>query len=351
MKDDITDTIGPYHVIEKIGEGGYGELVLAQGPDEQKVIVKILKLDHILDEKSLTLFEREAGVLKSVNHKAVPRFIDNGVSDDGSPYLVQEFIKGPTLSAAVENGRRFDSKQAEQLARDLLNAIQYLHELHPPVIHRDIKPSNIVLAESGPVIIDFGAACGKAVLKGETTDTVVGTFGYMAPEMLKGHVSPASDLYSLGATLLYAFSGREPESFPTKRLRIEFRETLKLPEPMATLLEQLIEPAAEDRPQTADEAIAVLDKKASDQPTGDLIKREPEKEEVEQAAEGSKKVKKTSWKREVAKYSAIAAALGIGFAMVTMGIGGFLVALKTVAIWAVIIVVVVLVLFTFVGGC
>ena len=95
------------------------------------MVVKILKLDRILDEKALTLFEREAGVLKSLSHTAMPRFIDSGVGDDGSPYLVQEFIKGPTLSSAVENGRRFDSKQAAQLARNLLNAIQYLHELHP----------------------------------------------------------------------------------------------------------------------------------------------------------------------------------------------------------------------------
>jgi serine/threonine protein kinase len=98
------------------------------------------------------------------------------------------------------------------LALALLEVLEYLHERRPPVFHRDIKPSNIVLRPSGAALVDFGGVGqgGPAVQGGST---VSGTFGYMAPEQLLGQVSPASDLYFLGATLLHVLTGREPTEF------------------------------------------------------------------------------------------------------------------------------------------
>ena len=250
--------IGPYLVLEEMDAGSYGEMLLVQNESGRKLALKRLKLDQVMDEKALELFEREVRVLKSLDNPAVPDFIDCGVDETGLPYLVQELIPGESLENAVAGGTRFDADGAKNLARLLLEALRYLHGLHPPVIHRDIKPANIVISPDGPVIVDFGAVCGQAVLQGETSGTVVGTFGYMAPEMLKGQASPASDLYSLGATLLYAFSGREPESFPQERLKIQFRKHLKIAKPLANLLDALLEPAVEDRPCSAEEALAIL---------------------------------------------------------------------------------------------
>ena len=250
--------IGPYLVVEELDKGSYGEMLLVQNEAGRKLALKRLKLDQVMDEKAPELFEREVRVLKSLDNPAVARFIDCGIDETGLPYLVQELIPGESLEAAVAGGTRFDAEGAKRLTKRLLEALQYLHRLHPPVIHRDIKPANIVISPDGPVIVDFGAVCGQALLDGETSGTVVGTFGYMAPEMLKGQASPASDLYSLGATLLYAFSAREPESFPQERLKIQFRKHLKLAKPLANLLDALLEPAVEDRPASAEEALAIL---------------------------------------------------------------------------------------------
>jgi eukaryotic-like serine/threonine-protein kinase len=254
-------TIGDYRIQKELARGAFGELLLAEGPSGERVVIKRLRVERITDDKALALFEREAGVLRSLRHRAVPRFVDCGVDASGMPYLVQQHIEGPTLEAALREGRRLDDPAAERLARDLLDVLDYLHHLHPPVIHRDIKPANIVLEDGRPVLVDFGAACGHALLPEETSDTVVGTFGYMAPEMLKGQVSPASDLYAVGATLLYAYSGREPETFPTERLRLRFREALDLPPRLTELLEALLEPAVEDRPRSAADALALLERR------------------------------------------------------------------------------------------
>jgi serine/threonine protein kinase len=363
--------VGPYQVIETLGEGAFGELLLARAPDGRQVVVKLLKIDRLIDDKALELFRREAGVLRSLDHPAVPCFVDSGVAQDGIPYLVQEHIPGETLQQAVDGGRRFDSDGAIALAHRLLDALDYLHELHPPVIHRDIKPANIILAEPlgdpgdpdggsdrdpAPVIVDFGAVCGGAMFADETSDTVVGTFGYMAPEMLKGKVSPAADLYSLGATLLFAFSGREPERFPEKRLKIRFRDTIHLPPRLADLLEALLEPAVEDRPPDVATARAILGPRGaavegdggaasgceaapSALSRGALVKTPPTP------------MKPTSLRRQILKYGGIAAGVGILAVLIRVGPAAFIKLIETFAITGAIIVAVVLVILTLVGGC
>ncbi len=251
--------IGPYHVLQTLAEGATGELFLVESPEGRRVALKRLKLDVLLDDGALARFEREAGTLRSFEHVGLPHFVDSGVDEAGIPYLVQTHIPGETLAKAVAGGRRFDTVSAERLARGLLQALIYLHALHPPVLHRDIKPANVILSEHGPVLVDFGAAASAAVIVGRADGTIVGTFGYMAPEMLKGHASPAADLYSLGATLLFAFSGRQPEDFPQERLTIRFRDSLNLPAHLLDLLEALLAPAVEDRPKSAQEALALLE--------------------------------------------------------------------------------------------
>ncbi len=326
--------IGLYKVLEPISAGSYGEMFLVEDDEGRKRALKRLKLEQVMDDKALEHFEREVKVLRSLDHEAVPRFIDSGLDDGGLPFLVQQYIRGDTLEEASRSGHRFDSRAARDLTRKLLLALDYLHGLHPPVIHRDIKPANIILAETGPVIVDFGAVCGQAVLSGEGSGTVVGTFGYMAPEQLQGQAAPTSDLYSLGATLLFCFTGREPESFPQERLKIQFRDQVKLPKALTNLLDVLLEPAAEDRPQSAQEALSILAGKKS---STALVKQK-----------ASLPAKKRRFKR--LQVVAGATAVATTAAYLIMGHAAFVSMVTTVGIGIGIVLILFLIFISFVGG-
>jgi serine/threonine protein kinase len=122
--------------------------------------------------------------------------------------LIQTYVDGRSLEQHLKAGRTFSQTEVEALARSLLEILIYLQEHEPPIIHRDIKPSNILLTDRsgnspGKVyLVDFGSVQTIAAQAGSTI-TVVGTYGYMPPEQFGGRVSPASDLYSLGTTLIY----------------------------------------------------------------------------------------------------------------------------------------------------
>ena len=121
------------------------------------------------------------------------------------------------------------------------------------MIHRDIKPENIVLeggAAGGRVrLVDFGGVQGALATADAAAlgSTVIGTAGYMPPEQFGGAATPASDLYALGAVLLFLLSGRPPSSFPNERLRVAWERDVDVSGPLRTLLRGLLEPIAEDR--------------------------------------------------------------------------------------------------------
>ncbi|MEM6401390.1 MAG: serine/threonine protein kinase [Cyanobacteria bacterium P01_D01_bin.116] len=137
----------------------------------------------------------------------------------------------------------------------------YLHRRQPPLIHRDIKPSNIILAER-PYLVDFGSVQTLAN-KGGKTFTVVGTYGYMPPEQFGGAASAASDLYSLGATLIFLVTGLHPTELPQKDLQIQFRQTANFSEEFADWLEWMTEPSLNQRYKFTEEAVKALDNPVS----------------------------------------------------------------------------------------
>ncbi len=250
-----------FRVLRALGQGGMGTTWEAEALDTgQRVALKALSLKAMSDWKSLDLFEREARVLAGLSHPSIPRFIDAIKLDEGDLFLVQELVEGRSLAERLKDGHRSTEVEVRQIARALLETLIYLHGLSPPVIHRDIKPQNVLVRDSGEIaLVDFGAVKEGARREGSFASTVVGTYGYMAPEQFQGKAEPSSDLYALGATLVFLLTGRDPSDLPQRRLKIDFRADAGVSERMAGWLDRLLEPAPEDRIPTARAALDALD--------------------------------------------------------------------------------------------
>ncbi|KAH8948409.1 hypothetical protein BDL97_11G092500 [Sphagnum fallax] len=242
---------GKYTIVGVLGQGGASTTYEAKTQDGEVVALKALSLRNMRGWKDLELFEREAKVLKSLRYPSIPEYIDYFQIDSPSDcgfYIVQRVAKGRSLKDLVESGWRVPEEEVKRIAIEVLDVLQYLGSLRPPVYHRDIKPENIILDEaSGKVkLVDFGAVQDAASAM-QIGSTVVGTYGYMAPEQFQNRAGPQTDLYGLGATLLYVVSGCSPSSFPQKRLKVVFRDLVNVTPHLGDVIEQLLEPAPEDR--------------------------------------------------------------------------------------------------------
>jgi hypothetical protein len=209
---------GRYDIERKIGEGGFAETFLAlDRKTGTRCVLKVLSWKEVDDWKTIELFEREARVLSQIDHPQIPRFIEFFTHRDGSEtkiVLVQEYIPGKNLAQLIQEGKRFTEKEVIRHALDAAKILEYLHNFSPSIIHRDIKSSNLLLSEPGKLhLVDFGAVRDK-VLHHQKSEaggfTVVGTYGFMPFEQFQGQAVPASDIYSLGMTLVHLLSHREP---------------------------------------------------------------------------------------------------------------------------------------------
>jgi serine/threonine protein kinase len=227
----------------------------------QLVIVKLLAFSPQMQWDEFKLFEREAQVLKQLNHPRIPQYRDYFSIDKEAGAglcwfgLVQQYIPGASIKQFLEQGKRFAEAEVKKLATDILEILTYLHGLNPPVLHRDIKPSNLILGDDGQVyLVDFGAVQDSAAAEG-VTFTVVGTTGYAPLEQFWGRAVPASDLYALGATLIHLLTGTAPADLPQRDLRIQFRDRISLSSNFTHWIEVLTAPDLEQRFTQASEAL------------------------------------------------------------------------------------------------
>ena len=265
MKGTILNEI--YQIQAQLSKRGGRETFLAKNLDTKElVVVKLLKFGLDAAWEDFKLFEREAKTLKNIDHPAIPSYLDyfelNLPNCQGFA-LVQQYIAAPSLETAIKTGRTFSELEIKELAEVLLNILQYLHQRQPSIIHRDIKPSNILLTDRtgnsvGQVyLIDFGAVKNVAATEGGTI-TVVGTYGYMPPEQFGGRITPASDIYSLGATLIYLATRRHPTNLPSKDGRIIFAELVNLSSFLIKWLNQMTELSCDLRFNSATAALQAL---------------------------------------------------------------------------------------------
>ncbi|HEY8525648.1 MAG TPA: serine/threonine-protein kinase [Acidimicrobiales bacterium] len=249
-----------YETIARLGRGGMGTVDLARDPEGNRVALKRLTLHGSANDiyRARQRLLREAEVLRRLNHPNVVRLLD--VVDEGDEIvLVMPYLPGGNLAERVSQHGPAPADEVERQARHLFAALSQAHALG--IVHRDIKPANILFDENGaPCLVDFGVAHSWDQTHGLTVSgMVVGTPGFMSPEQARGEtVTPASDVFSLGATLLYAATGEGPFGPGDPGLlmvraasgKVE-RVPRHLPISLRRLLRSTLDPRPERRPTAA----------------------------------------------------------------------------------------------------
>lgn len=204
-----------YQVDKVLGVGGMGAVYRVRDlhfPDVDKYCAlkeMITKFTDPMDQRTrLSNFQREANLLASLSHPAIPSVHDFFVEHERA-YLVLDYIEGRNLEVVVQETHGMLSEQAVVgWALQLCDVLHYLHAHNPPIIFRDLKPSNVILTPQNQIVlVDFGIA--RAFQEGQR-GTMVGTEGYSPPEQYRGQVDPRSDLYSLGALMHHLLTGSDP---------------------------------------------------------------------------------------------------------------------------------------------
>ena len=251
LPDLIAERFKPFAIL---GEGGFG---ITYGADDlesgQQVAVKVLRMNRVDDWKAVELFEREGRTLQNLDHPRIPDYVDCHFDQESAQaYLAQELAPGKNIGQRLNEGERFDEDRALEIALKVLDVLDYLSGLSPRVIHRDIKPDNLLLDRDSLYVVDFGAVREVARQAGDGS-TVAGTFGYMAPEQLRGHAAPASDIYGLAMTLIHMLSGTAPDDMEQMRMTPNFRDYTQISDGLADLLDDMSEPIIDDRIASAAE--------------------------------------------------------------------------------------------------
>ncbi|HEU5416552.1 MAG TPA: protein kinase [Streptosporangiaceae bacterium] len=200
--------IGPFGVLARLGAGAMGIVFLARSAGGRPVAVKLVHPGLAADQDFRARFRREVAAARRVGGFWTAAVVDADVSAP-VPWLATEYVPGPTLQEAISATGPLPEPALRVLAAGLAEALAAIHELG--LVHRDVKPSNVLLAAGGPRLIDFGIVRALEHTAITAAGTVFGTPGYMAPEQAAGsEPGPSSDVYSLGAVLVFAATGAGP---------------------------------------------------------------------------------------------------------------------------------------------
>ncbi|MBV9449816.1 MAG: protein kinase [Streptosporangiaceae bacterium] len=211
LQDDDPHHVAAYRLIERLAVGGMGIVYLGESPGGRLVAVKLIRPDLASDPRFRARFRREvkaAGLVSGFHTAAVV----DADPDADPPWMVTQYVPGPSLAARVNCDGPLDPAEVHELAAGLAEGLHAIHSRG--LIHRDLKPLNIIMADDGPRIIDFGIAKDAGASSDPrltATGTVVGTPAFLSPEQLDGSpAGPASDIFSLGSVVAFAAAGRAP---------------------------------------------------------------------------------------------------------------------------------------------
>jgi serine/threonine protein kinase len=200
--------IGPYRLVGQLGAGGMGRVFLGMSAGGRPVAVKIIRAELAADPEFRTRFSREVAAARRVNGLFTALVVDADV-DATVPWLATAFVPAPSLAETVNERGPLSARAVLSLAAGLAEGLTAIHAAG--VVHGDLKPSNVLLAEDGPRVIDFGISQAAGAAPVTPTGLVVGSPGFMSPEQAMGrNVGPLSDVFSLGAVLAFAATGKRP---------------------------------------------------------------------------------------------------------------------------------------------
>ncbi len=209
LLDDDPTRIGPYRLIGRVGAGGMGTVFAAQGQQRGHYVAVKVVLDQLAtDPEFRARFAREVDLVRRVRSPCVPEF-RGADTQNTTAWLATDYIPGPTLREYVRQHGALTGGKLLALAAGLAEALHAIHDQQ--IVHRDLKPGNVILAPTGPKVLDFGIA--RAVEETALTRTggAVGTAGWISPEQYgSGELTERSDLFSWGALVAFAATGREP---------------------------------------------------------------------------------------------------------------------------------------------
>ena len=257
---------GKYEILKKVGQGGMSIVYLAMDNRLNKQwAVKEIKNDGSKSVETLLKgLEREANILKNVDHPVLPRIVDI-INENGTIYVIMDFVEGKPLNEVLKAEGAQKQSDVIEWGRALASALDYLHSMNPPIIYRDMKPSNVMLKPDGSVkLIDFGTA-KEYIIENNADTTALGTRGYAAPEQFgdaqgRGiyNTDARTDIYNLGATLYHLVTGKNPCEPP-----YEIKPIRQWNPMLSSGLEQIIikccQPNPNDRYQSCSELLYALD--------------------------------------------------------------------------------------------
>jgi serine/threonine-protein kinase len=267
----VGEQIGPFVVDKELGSGAMGAVYRAfyskLGKD---VAIKIIATGLDANPKNLARFEREAAILKVLDHPNIVRLYGTGRYHK-KPFYVMEYVAGETLEGVLKRRDRFTWEEVVSLGRQICSALQHAHQ--QGIVHRDLKPANIMIMPDGTVkLMDFGIAKGLESTQLTTTNCTVGTAAYMSPEQCRGErvLTHKSDLYSLGVMFYELLTGRKPFTVETTldmflahtggKFERPSRLVLDIPIWLDTLVCQQMEKDPEQRPLDANTVAQALER-------------------------------------------------------------------------------------------
>lgn len=251
------DVLQHYHHLQKIGHGAQGTMLKALDDTDHPVAIKVFDFGTVREWKDVELFEREIDVLKNLNIDGVPRYIET-IKTDKVIYLVEEYIDAQSIEKQMKNGRNFTVDECTTILERTAKILTMLGAHTPPIIHRDIKPANLLVDNALNVwLVDFGVVMNT---QQTFSMTFAGTAGYVAPEQLYGKANPASDIFSLGATMLHLVSHVSPSDMDLKGITPDFDKYIPKSVPLwlSDTIRQMMSVNPDERPQDGQKLLELI---------------------------------------------------------------------------------------------
>ena len=256
--------IGSYQILRILGKGGMGTTYLVWNKNKIiqgapfLLVLKEMNANMARIPKAQELFEREARILKSLNHPHIPQYYDFFV-ENNRKYLVMELIHGHNLEQFTYAKGSIKPQRAIEWMMQVCQTLSYLHSLEPSLVHRDIKPANLILRnlDSRILLLDFGAV--KEL--GNALSTRIGVEGYSAPEQYRGKPCPQSDIYGVGTSLIFLITGKTPMqyyAYDSSHYEFDIDKIPQLSPRLKEVLRKTCQANPSDRYSTADRLLEAL---------------------------------------------------------------------------------------------